>query len=373
MLAHDYLSLAAVVIVLGYYAVVWFRYGRDPKPGVIVARYEPPEAMSPAMLRYIWKQNLDARVFWAAALSLISKGLATLYDKDGQTLLRPVEHVQPSERLPSEEARLYTAVSAHSNRKPLVLSLVNEETQFIAEDLCDQLRKKAGERWFCENRRYVQIGAMISFAGVALAAAPHTPEEYIALALVFGLTAPAAYYLFFLVLSTFGILRTASTRQGVQQWKRLVRFLLLIVPCVASIAIGSLILAYDYGTAVLVAALALIVVNLSFLRLMRAPTAAGRIVLDQIEGFREFLASVERHPMDQGEEPSTRQGLYERYLPYAVALEVEQHWADRFVLTASTDSRAVAAAHAKIFDLGMWNGRVIEIAIGPPNKGSSFR
>jgi hypothetical protein len=366
MTGHPYASLGVVAIVLAYYLVAWFRFGRDPKQGVIVAQYEPPKDMSPAMLRYVWKQSLDERVFWAAVLSLVSKGLATLYSKDERTLLVPVEHVQPKERLPREEATLYDTLCTHSRRKPFVLSLVNDETQFVAEFVCTKVRKEAGERWFTSNLLYVQIGAMLSLCGVAFAAAPHTLEEYAALAIVLGLTAPATYYLFFLSMRTLELLRSLSKRNGIGLWKRLLGFLLLSASCVSAIGVGSLVLAFDFGMPVLIAALTLIGVNLIFLYLMRAPTAAGREVMDQIEGFREFLLSVEQPPMELYEGPSNSQGLYERYLPYAVALEVEQSWADHFVLKATTDAVSLVDARSKILDLGMWNGRVVEIAIGPP-------
>ncbi len=61
------------------------------------------------------------------------------------------------------------------------------------------------------------------------------------------------------------------------------------------------------------------------------PTKSGQELLDAIEGFREYLKSVERFPINRPDAPGVHAGLYEKYLPYAVALEVEQSWSDKFV------------------------------------------
>jgi hypothetical protein len=45
--------LVGFVGVLAYAIPVWSRYGKDPEEGVLVTRYEPPRAFSPASLRYI--------------------------------------------------------------------------------------------------------------------------------------------------------------------------------------------------------------------------------------------------------------------------------------------------------------------------------
>jgi hypothetical protein len=64
--------LPSILAVLLYYTMAWIKAGRDPARGVQTTIYEPPRNLSPAMLRYVWKQSFDDRTFWAGALSLIS-------------------------------------------------------------------------------------------------------------------------------------------------------------------------------------------------------------------------------------------------------------------------------------------------------------
>ena len=68
-----------------------------------------------------------------------------------------------------------------------------------------------------------------------------------------------------------------------------------------------------------------------------------------------------------------KSGLYEKYLPYALALEVEQAWGDQFLALASTFHQNAGLAGAESFYLGMWNGKPVEVVYKPePSKGRAF-
>lgn len=133
--------------------------------------------------------------------------------------------------------------------------------------------------------------------------------------------------------------------------------------------LGSLVLAGMFGWIAPAAVAFLAGLNLLFSRLLKTRTAAGRLLEDQIEGFRLFLQSVDRLALDREDGPSPQGGIYERYLPYAVALEVEQTWGDRLVALSSTihKNEALIAAHS--FYLGMWNGKPVEMVFKPESLG----
>ena len=61
-----------------------------------------------------------------------------------------------------------------------------------------------------------------------------------------------------------------------------------------------------------------------------APTIEGRAVLDHIAGFKQYLSITERERLDRMTPPKDTPELFEKYLPYAIALGVENHWATRF-------------------------------------------
>jgi uncharacterized membrane protein len=84
--------------------------------------------------------------------------------------------------------------------------------------------------------------------------------------------------------------------------------------------------------------------------LVKAPTPAGRKLLDEIEGLKLYLSVAERDELKNlpgpGGAPLLDAKRYERLLPYAVALEVEDAWTKKFTLAAG--AAAVAAASASI-------------------------
>lgn len=69
---------------------------------------------------------------------------------------------------------------------------------------------------------------------------------------------------------------------------------------------------------------------LLFIFLIRAPTLAGRRVMDEIEGFQLYLETAEQDRLDRMRSPELTPEVFEAFLPYAFALGVENAWVERF-------------------------------------------
>ncbi len=63
---------------------------------------------------------------------------------------------------------------------------------------------------------------------------------------------------------------------------------------------------------------------------MPAKTALGVAVHEHVEGFRRYLAVAEKDRLEFHNAPEKTPELFDRYLPYAVALRVEKQWAEQF-------------------------------------------
>jgi uncharacterized membrane protein len=74
----------------------------------------------------------------------------------------------------------------------------------------------------------------------------------------------------------------------------------------------------------------MIFINILFYQLMRAPTLTGRKILDKIEGFKMYLSIAEKERLNLLNPPDKTPELFEKYLPYAFALDVEQEWSEQF-------------------------------------------
>jgi uncharacterized membrane protein len=76
--------------------------------------------------------------------------------------------------------------------------------------------------------------------------------------------------------------------------------------------------------------LSALLVNALFYQLLKAPTRLGRRIMDEAEGFRMYLAFAEKDRLDILNPPEKTPELFEKYLPYALALGVENQWNERF-------------------------------------------
>ena len=79
-----------------------------------------------------------------------------------------------------------------------------------------------------------------------------------------------------------------------------------------------------------------------FRRLMIAPSPQTQQLRAGIEGFRMFLDTAERGKWETLHPPEMTVELFEKYFPYALALDVEQSWSEAFRRTVRVDDPAAA-------------------------------
>ncbi len=77
--------------------------------------------------------------------------------------------------------------------------------------------------------------------------------------------------------------------------------------------------------------LLIVVLYIVFKLIMKAPSKKGRLLMDKLEGFKKYLEVAEMDDLNLRNPPEKTPELFERYLPFAIALGVEQAWADQFI------------------------------------------
>ena len=82
--------------------------------------------------------------------------------------------------------------------------------------------------------------------------------------------------------------------------------------------------------AIIVSIFIIVITNMLFIYLMQAPTIHGRNTMDQIEGFKMYLSIAEAERLNLLNPPKRTPELFEKFLPYAIALKVENEWGDQF-------------------------------------------
>jgi uncharacterized membrane protein len=121
---------------------------------------------------------------------------------------------------------------------------------------------------------------------------------------------------------------------------------LLLVAGAGFMATAAFAVAADSGQLLpMLAPLLTLPLALSAFSWMAAPTREGRRVMDEIAGFEKYLSVTEENRLETLHPPEKTPELFERYLPHAIALGVENRWANRFaaVLAAAAADPARSA------------------------------
>ena len=130
----------------------------------------------------------------------------------------------------------------------------------------------------------------------------------------------------------------------------------------------------------------MVVTFLLFAVILKRPTGLGRKLMDSAAGFREYLEIAEKDELNLRNPPEKTPQLFEAYLPFALALGVEQAWAERFSrIFAGLRGPNGTAWHPAWYN-GSWNsmdlranlttmssglGTAISSSVSPPGSSSS--
>jgi uncharacterized membrane protein YgcG len=340
-------GLAVIVI---YYLLVWSRFGKDPAAGVIFTRYSPPDNMSPAVMGFITRMGYDDTVFTSAIIHMAVKGRIKIIEDDGEyTLQKQQGNNSP---LTPEETAIFQAVLGSSDE----ITLKNSNHQKIRaaiNGLKKSLALKYEKFYFITNFRYFLIGLVLTVILLLLSGSGESMSK--------GTLPLFLFICVWLSIWSLGVIALASA--VVKSWKGMARsrggkkilktwgalsINLFALPFFAGELLGIGILWYATSFSTIVVMITLIGINYLFYHLLKAPTRAGRILLDAIEGFKVFLAATEKDRMNMMNPPEKTPALFEKYLPYALALNVEQQWAEQFsdVLSAAAAAGERGAAYS---------------------------
>ena len=346
----DTLALVAgLLLILTYYLVQWSRVGRDPLPGTIIAQYEPPANYTPGALRYVLRMGWDARCVAADLVDAAVHGAIHIAEDEGRYRIGRKDSVT----LPSIEAGLVNNLLGAD--QSFVFKTSEHERISTVLDKHKKALKSAYGKYFNANTGLVVIGALLTVATLFGAI------------LLMGEGERITITMFIIVwLSGWSLGVFLLCRRVVAAWRESGRDSLITramtkasaifltvfaLPFVIGEFIGLGVLLYAAGVAFAIAILALLATNLLFFHLMKAPTPAGRKLLDQIEGLRLYLGVAERDELARAKAPTLDIDEFQRMLPWALALGVEKNWTDQFAAAVGH-----AAATQAMTTVGWYRG-----------------
>ncbi|HWQ21154.1 MAG TPA: DUF2207 domain-containing protein, partial [Clostridia bacterium] len=327
-------ALATIGLLL-YYMLTWLRVGRDPKPGTIVPQFGPPAGLSPAAIRYLRVMGSDTKGLSAAITGLAVKGALVISQDEDGTFAVDTTGSTPAGLLPDESELLQELFDGRAKTRLVFKQSAHSRIQAVRKSLEQALQSTYGKGYFVTNVRYAATGIALSAAGVIAAGLLGTtqPER------IFGFVFMSVW----LSMWTFGV--AALVAQVVASWRGQRsgvsgrrKFSLPTSGCLTLFAIpfllgelfGTIAFVVIAGPLLLALVFVTAAIDVVFFRLLRAYTPQGRALLDQIYGFRMYLSTAEKDRMNMLTPVDHTPETFERYLPYALALDVEQQWSENF-------------------------------------------
>ena len=373
----DFHHLAFPGLLLVFYMGCWLMVGRDPKIGVVAPRYEPPTGISPGVARYILTGGSDGTTLASVLTGLAAKGVISIQPQNGnyvvqllnagatilpdeasvlRTLFNAEQTVQPyadsNSAIVGNPDRQKPGASAGANMasppaaQPIrgsssadaasaaaavrlapsssIMAIVNPrvgaEIKAHIDALQDTFRKNLQGVYFRQNFIFAGLGMLATLGWGLFVAA--TLQESSSMFLTF--------WLFFFTsvagLVIGGVWTSKPARSSMKQ-----RITRAVLPVLFFGLPGAVIYfaALPQSHGFVLALLFSVLLNSIFFVIMRAPTSRGLMVLQQLAGFREFLVRVEQDRLDRVNTPEQRAELMNRFLPYAIALNVREGWGDK--------------------------------------------
>ena len=267
------------LVLFGMYRL-WRARGRDPELLPIATQYEPPDGMSPAELGTLIDGTPDMRDITATLVDLAVRGYVHITETEDEALfgLITTEDYRFELKRPASE---WAALKSHERH--LLASMFGSSDAVTLSSL--------------KNTFYTKLPAlksdlygMLVRHGFYAARPDHVRAWYVCGGIAVGVVIGFASAF---VLDRLGMQPAAGVLAGVLS--------------------GAVIVVFGF--------------------FMPARTVRGTRELEKVRGFEEFLGRVEG---DRLQRVAATPEMFERFLPYAMALGVEETWAKKFEGIAHT-------------------------------------
>ena len=255
------------ITLIGYYYRAWNKVGRDPEKQPVFARYEPPIGYSPAAVHHVMHKGFRGnKALIGSLLHLAVNKHIEMDSSKNETTLRYLGEGGNKKSISVDQAKLMREL--FSNTRTMTLGKKTNMTFTNAYSAFrNDISKRYGKDYFQWNAGFTVLGIVLSIVAVGAAFTQFYGNN-------------ADYF-----------------------------FIILI---------------------------ALIAMNILFIFLMPAPTKKGQKIKSEIEGFKLYLEMAEKQQLNarkdvlSGQEPPMTKERYEKFLPYAIALDVEKPWSKYF-------------------------------------------
>ena len=303
----------------------WWLVGKDPKKGTIIPRFEAPQGMSPAVCHYLANRAASTKTFAVALVSLAVKRYIDIEDSNDGYTVKKCDVTKKMSPLSAGEQmifkRLFKSSVSVTVGQGYVEAVGSAYLQFKRKIVSQYARES-----YVFNRAYIGYAVVLFLVTFSVVAYRGFGGEAVVMFLFFSVF--CSMFFGFSGLMAISLIKRKSYIVALFPLTFIFGFVWIFQDVLLSS--GNLISLLQPQTAFVLSVSVAALCFLVFILVIGAPTQTGRKLLDEIEGFKWYLSVAEGDDLKGMTLPKKTPELYQRFLPYALALGVENKWSEQF-------------------------------------------
>ncbi|HEY3639022.1 MAG TPA: DUF2207 domain-containing protein [Rhizomicrobium sp.] len=327
-------ACTGVILMLIYFIVIWIEHGQRPARGTVIPLFAPPKDFSPAAVRYVRHMGYDRKAYAAALIDMAVKGYLKITEDHGAYTLTQTGKGETDSGLAHGESAIASRLFAEGGT--IELKQINHSRIALSVSALQNSLKNEYERVYFVTNSHWFIGglSMLIVTGIATALLCDDPQAGAALAWVGGL----CFGLSLLAHRVWDAWSTALSGVGssfANGFHALSATVIFLIAFALFSFVGFLKIVSSVPLPVMLALSLGGVAAYLFYSLLRHPTLLGAQIMDQIDGFEMFLVTAEKDRFEALNPPNVTPAVFEKFLPYAIALDCENQWSRKFEAEAA--------------------------------------
>lgn len=328
------LSIIALLLLLPYYFFTWRKHGIDPPKPVAIPQFSPPEGLSPAAVGMLHKEKYNDDFITGSLVNLAVNGFIRIKEteeKGGIFGLRKdrrytlIKLKEGDDTLPKEELAVLTNLFRVKNEVRLT-GAYNENVANMMRSYRHSLNKQyssvLSEGMNLKFHILPWILMVLYFLSLAYFVTFEPIEQVIRF---FGV----AVVSFFVLLVLSLILRKIFTKSKIKWFGYVFG---------GSLITGALALLFVFpsrelsvnAVAFIVSFPLIIISYLAYAYLIKRPGERKLHYQSLVEGLKMYIDTAEEKQLQHFNPPQITPEVFETLLPYAIALDMEKVWGEKF-------------------------------------------
>lgn len=297
------ITLVILILLPFIYSKIIKRFyiGPDMKDRIILRRFTPPSNVSPAFAGYVASMSTST-AFTTVIVSLALKGIIKIeYDSLQSAYVLENKSNAIAPELSDEENAVYRTLFPIDSSAHVVLSGYVPKIAQASKNLISSLKTQENGKYFKKNILWtLPLCFLIFFLGVYGQISGLIIFAAMFFAMIFTKEDSIPWFVTFFIVFTLSIINRN-------------------VPFFISDNFFIFTTGFIY----------LVVTSIFLAKSFRRYTEKGRILMDEIDGFKQYITYVEEYRVELSD-PTNAQKIFCDYLPFAVAFKMDNKWINSF-------------------------------------------